>query len=220
MRVRYLRFDIWVCLLFAFLAATGAQWLLNRFVVDSAYESYYEEKTIADGEIGGKAGEEIFRAESVEDMQSHDLFTIIVDGMSYYNDGGAFSGDGYWNIVPMPSGERIAARLNNESIQHMGESIYQGETILPVGQLVEEPLDETLAETLQRFQITRTDLYIDMRGEGGPVTKQSFEENANIAVQMIIGIAVFAAVHTFGSKTGIFPAFFHFRKKDNDEFER
>lgn len=220
MRRYHLRFDIWFSLLMAFLAAKGVEWCLSQFVVDSAYESYYEKTVIADGEIGGRAGEEVFRAQSVEDMQSHETFTIVVDGIKYYNEGGAFGVDGYWNIIPMPSGERIAARLNNDAIQHTGESIYQGDSILPLGRLVEEPLDDTLAETLKMFDITRTDLYIDMKGAGGPITKDSFAENSTAAVQMIIGIAVFAAVHTLGSRFEIFPAFFHFRRKreENEDY--
>ncbi len=217
MRRYHLRFDIWFSLLMAFLAGIGVEWLLERFVIDSAYDSYYAEKVIADGEIGGQAGEDAFRAQSVGDMQNHETFTIVVEGIKYYNEGGAFGGDGYWNIIPLASGERIAAQLNNDAIQHTGESIYQGDSILPLGRLVEEPLDETLAETLQRFDITRTDLYIDMKGEGGPITKQSFEEDATLAAQLIIGAAVFAVVHTLGSKFGIFPAFFRFRKRDEEE---
>lgn len=71
MRYTRLRFDIWLCLLLAFGVSLGAV-KLTEFFLAGAYERYVEEHTVSDGDIGGKAGPEVFRVQSVDDILSHD----------------------------------------------------------------------------------------------------------------------------------------------------
>ena len=91
MRYTRMRFDIWLCLLLAYLAGMGTA-KLTGLVVPSLYQRHVEEHTVADGDIGGKAGAEVFRAQSVADLLSHDTFTILSDGIEYCNRGGGYYG--------------------------------------------------------------------------------------------------------------------------------
>lgn len=55
MRYTRMRFDIWLCLLLAYLAGMGTA-KLTGLVVPSLYQRHVEQHTVADGDIGGKAG--------------------------------------------------------------------------------------------------------------------------------------------------------------------
>ena len=77
MRYHYnMRFDIWICLAIGVLLSFIPVKILEA-VLPKSYESYVEEHIVEDGEIGGVAGEEIFRAQNVEDLLSHDTFTVV-----------------------------------------------------------------------------------------------------------------------------------------------
>ena len=84
MRVRVLRFDIWLTLLISFAISFIPAKILES-VLPKQYESYLEEHTVTAGEIGGEAGEEVFRAQSVEDLLSHDTFTVVSPGIQHRN---------------------------------------------------------------------------------------------------------------------------------------
>ena len=76
MRYRHLRFDIWLTLLICF----GIGWCASKVAelfLPAMYEGYVQEHTVAEGDIGSKAGPEVFRAQNVEDILSHDTFTIF-----------------------------------------------------------------------------------------------------------------------------------------------
>ena len=67
MRRRYLSFDAWLCLLLSMLVAmvTGK---LAEMIAVPVYQQHLEEHKPVDGEIGGQAGEEVFRAQTVADL--------------------------------------------------------------------------------------------------------------------------------------------------------
>ena len=67
MRRRYLRFDIWLCLLLAFGVSLGTAQITN-LITPHFYESYVEEHTVADGDIGGRAGSDLPRIRSVDEL--------------------------------------------------------------------------------------------------------------------------------------------------------
>ena len=69
MRYTRMRFDIWLCLLLAFAVSLGTV-KLTELVLPSLYQRHVEEHTVADGAIGGKAGPEVFRAQS-QDSQGY-----------------------------------------------------------------------------------------------------------------------------------------------------
>lgn len=78
MRIYRIRNDVLICFIVAYLVTWGAGSLTER-VAAQMYENYVESNRVADGEIGGKAGEEVFRVQSVEDILSHDRFTMVAD---------------------------------------------------------------------------------------------------------------------------------------------
>ena len=131
MRYRILRFDIWLCLLMGFLLSFIPVKILEN-TLPKKYEEYVEEHSTEDGEIGGKAGENVFRAQNVEDLLSHDTFTVISPGIEYKNKGAGFYKNFYLYALTLPSGEIVSARINGENVQKTGESIYSGDSILPV----------------------------------------------------------------------------------------
>ena len=191
MRVHRLRFDIWLCLAISVLLAMGAAKIVNSMVPE-AYENYVEDHTVADGEIGGIADETVFRAQNVEDLLTHDTFTVISPGIEYMNRGAGYFGSYYFYSLTLPSGERVAALYNMDSVQNEnGEDsdIYSGDKILPVGKVVYEDLTAS-ASFLEQIEhaepLSRTDFYVDMRGEGGKMSQENYAEAPVALVQICL----------------------------------
>ncbi|MDE6063814.1 MAG: hypothetical protein K2G20_04425 [Lachnospiraceae bacterium] len=224
MRVHRLRFDIWVCLALSVLIAMGSAKIVN-LMIPKAYESYVEEHTVEDGEIGGIADESVFRAQSVEDLLSHDTFTVVSPGIEYMNRGAGYFGSYYLYALTLPSGERVAARYNMDSVQkENGEDsdIYSGDKILPVGQVVYEDLTESkyFLEQIEHSEpLSRTDFYVDMCGNGGKMSQETYSETPVILVQILTVVICFPLLHMLGSKMGFFPRFFSFKKQEAGEWE-
>ena len=224
MRVHRLRFDIWVCLALSVLIAMGSAKIVN-LMMPKAYESYVEEHTIEDGEIGGIADESVFRAQSVEDLLSHDTFTVVSPGIEYMNRGAGFFGNYYLYALILPSGERVAARYNMDSVQkENGEDsdIYSGNKVLPVGQVVYEDLTEnkSFLEQIEHSEpLSRTDFYVDMCGNGGKMSQETYSETPVMLAQILTVVICFPLLHMLGSKLGIFPRFFTFKKQEASQWE-
>ncbi len=210
MRYHILRFDIWLCLLLSVLLAIGAGKIATN-ILEKKYESYTEEKKVGINEIGGKASEDIFRAENIEDLLSHDNFTIVSPGIEYRNKGAGYYKGMYLYAVTLPSGEKVAARVNNDGVTHIGDSIYSGDSILPVGRIVEADLssETTFIEQIEyKEHLDRKDFYIDMVGEAEVISSEYYVDGTVMLIQLIIVLITFPIFHTIGSKIGIFPAFF------------
>lgn len=224
MRVHRLRFDIWVCLALSVLIAMGSAKIVN-LMMPKAYESYVEEHTVEDGEIGGIADESVFRAQSVEDLLSHDTFTVVSPGIEYMNRGAGFFGNYYLYALILPSGERVAARYNMDSVQkENGEDsdIYSGNKVLPVGQVVYEDLTEnkSFLEQIEHSEpLSRTDFYVDMCGNGGKMSQETYSETPVMLAQILTVVICFPLLHMLGSKLGIFPRFFTFKKQEASQWE-
>lgn len=221
MRYHQLRFDIWLCLalsvIISFIPVKIAEAVLPQ-----QYETYVEEHTVEDGDIGGVAGEEIYRAQNVEDLLSHDTFTIISKGIQYRNRGAGYYEGQYMYAVTLPSRERIVARINIESVKNEGDSIYSGEAVLPVGKIVYADLskDKYFLEQIEYSEkLSRTDFYIDMLGNGGKMSKEDYMETPTTIIQVISVIVMFPIFHSIGAKLGIFPYFWAPKKKEESEWE-
>ena len=215
MRTHYLRFDIWLCLLIS----VGLSFIPAKIleaVLPQQYEEYVEEHTVAEGEIGGKAGEDVFRAQNVEDLLNHDTFTVISPGFEYMNKGGGYHGGIYMHALTLPSGEKIAARINTENIQKEGDSFSRGNSTLPVGKIVYEDLSQDtyfINQIEYKEQLTRTDFYIDMLGNGGKLSQEDYSEAPTMLAQILTVVIAFPILHWLGSKFGIFPYFFPPKEK-------
>ena len=220
MHYRYLRFDIWLCLLFALFVSIFPAALAER-IFSEKYKGYVEEHTVADGEIGGKAGADVFRAESIEDLETHDAFTVVSPGIEYRNRGAGYYGSQYLYALTLPSGERVAADINMESVQIDGE-YYTGEATLPTGRIVRKDLasnENFISQITHSEPLSRTDFYIDMMGNGRKASQDDFTGPAVFSARVITVIIFFPLFHAIGSKLGIFPAFFGSRKKQKSEWE-
>lgn len=220
MRVHRMRFDIWLCLLLAFLAGSGIGKLVEM-ALPSAYESYVEEHTVADGEIGGVAGEDVFRAQSVDDLLSHDTFTVVSPGIEYRNRGGGYYGNWYMQALTLPSGELVAAVYNLDSVQIEGD-YYSGQATLPVGRVVYEDLseNETFLHQIEYIEpLSRHDFYVDMVGTGGKLSQEDYTQPKVQMVQLGVTVLLFPILHALGSTFGIFPYFFPPKKKKESEWD-
>ncbi|MCI8466194.1 MAG: hypothetical protein HFI63_10160 [Lachnospiraceae bacterium] len=221
MRYRNLRFDIWLCLaigaLLSFLPVKIAKQILPK-----AYETYEEAHRVADGEIGGAAGESVYRAKSVKDLLSHDTFTVVSPGIEYRNRGGGYYGSYFMHALTLPSGELVAACINMDSVQSTGGDLYSGDSILPVGRIVYEDLTENetfLSQMEYKEKLSRTDFYVDMLGEGGRLSEEDYTELPITLIQIGTVVICFPLLHMLGSKLGLFPAFFVRKKKKASKWE-
>ena len=227
MRRTRLRFDIWLCLLIAYVISmgTGVIYDMLKPYSPKEYDAYVEEHTVEAGDIGGIAGDEIPRAQSVEDLLRYEVFTVVSPGIEYCNRGAGYYGSNYLYALTLPSGELVAAHINNNSVVHTGEDIFSGDNILPVGRVVYEDLTENesfLSQIEYSEPLSRRDFYIDMAGNGMTMSEESFMEihdGYRTTVQVITVLVCFPILHTIGSKLGIFPAFFARRKKGKSECE-
>jgi len=223
MRLYRLRFDIWLTLLVAALAAAGVGKLVDA-IAPADQEEHVEKQVVADGDVGGKAGDDVFAANSVEDLLSHDTFTILSDGIAYRNEGGGYFGGMYLYNVALPSGERIAASINTENVvKPDGGDSVTGVSRLPVGRVVEADLkeDATFMEQIsynhEELALTRTDFYVDMAGGGaGQDEGASGFSGYKAAAQAAVFILVFPLFHSLGANIGIFPYFFLPRNKKSE----
>lgn len=221
MRYHQLRFDIWLCLALSVLLSFIPAKIMQK-VLPKQYDSYVEEHVVANGEIGGIADENVYRAQNIQDLLSYDTFTVISPGIEYYNRGAGYHGKYYMYALTLPSGERIAAIINNDSVQRTGQTIYDGNSILPVGHIVYEDLskDEYFLNQIEHSQkLSRTDFYVDMLGKGGRVSQEDFTETPTIILQILTVLITFPIFHTIGSKIGIFPYFFPPKEKKKSEWD-
>lgn len=219
MRRRFLPFDVWACLLLAVLVALGTG-KVAEVAAQKAYAKEVEAHAPVAGEIGGQAGEEVFRAQNVEDLLSHDTFTVVSPGIEYRNRGAGYYGGRYFQALTLPSGELVAAWINGESVQSQGEDIFSGDNILPVGRVIYEDLtsSETFIEQIEHSEpLTRRDFYVDMVGDTAVLAEDQALETPKMVVQILTVIVFFPLFHALGSKLGLFPAYF--AKKKEPEWE-
>lgn len=227
MRTYILRFDIWLTLLAACLLAAGAGKLVDFFVPVPDYEEYVAEHAVSDGEIGGRAGDEVFAAQTIEDLLSHDTFTILSEGIAYRNEGGGYFGGKFLYNVALPSGERVAASINTQNVvKPNGDDYYVGITRLPVGKVVYANLEEDdyfmeqIAYRHEEYALTRTDFYVDMVGDGQVMDRDSYESTSYKAIaQAGVFVVAFSLFHSLGAKLGIFPYFFPPRNRKKSEWD-
>lgn len=218
MRRRYLSFDAWVCLALSFVVALGVGFVAEKLAVKS-YAGQVEAHKPVDGQIGGKAGEEVFRAQSVEDLLSHDTFTVVSPGIEYRNRGAGYYGGRYFQALTLPSGELVAAWINGESVQSMGEDIFSGDNILPLGRVVMEDLtsNQTFLEQIEfKEPLSRTDFYVDMVGDTAVMDEEQATQTPKVVAQVLTVFILFPVFHMLGSKLGLWSAYFVFKKRRSE----
>lgn len=201
--------DVFICLLLSLVAALGTGKLAG-YIAENTYTNELESHKAADGEIGGRAGETVFQAESVEDLLSHDTFTIVSPGIQYRNEGAGYHNGHYLYSVKLPSGERIAAWINSESVQQTGDTLYTGNSILPLGRVVYEDLSQDegfLGQIEYHDPLSRTDFYVDMAGDTAVLDKELALETPVRVTQVLTVLICYPIFHMLGSVCGIFPPY-------------
>ena len=219
-RRRFLRFDVWLCLLFSVLLAIGAGKIANK-ILPQKYEEYKTEHKVDTGEVGGIADDAIFRAQNIEDLLSHDTFTVVSPGIEYRDKGAGYYKGYYMYALTLPSGERVAARINSDSVVNDGE-YFTGNSTLPVGRIIKADLtaQATFLEQIEyKETLDRKDFYIDMVGEAEIASEDNFIETPVMIIQLVIVLITFPIFHTIGSKLGIFPYFFPPKNKKENEWD-
>lgn len=221
MRRRVLSFDAWVCLALAFVVALGTGALAEKLAVRN-YAAMEEAHKPVDGQIGGRAGEEVFRAQNVDDLLSHDTFTVVSPGIQYRNRGMGYYDGKPFQALTLPSGELVAAWINGESVQSTGEDIFSGDNILPLGRVVKEDLtqNQTFLDQIQYSEpLSRTDFYVDMVGDTAILAEDQAIETPKLMTQVLTVFVLFPLFHMLGSKVGLWEPYFVFRKKKPSEWE-
>lgn len=217
---RSLPYDAAICLCLAALIAWGVG-ILTEKVAENSWDRQKERLAPTSGEVGGIAGKEVFRVQTVEDMLSHDTFTIECPYHNFYNDGRGYCKGLAFNVLTLPSGERVPALLNSESMQYIGQDpLYGGgDMILPVGRIVYEDLsDETFLSQIEHGgPLSRKDFYVDMWGKAVMTSKQNTVDTAKTLAQVITVMILYPIFHALGSKLGLWGAYF--RKRNKAEWE-
>lgn len=214
-------FDAWLCLALSMLIAMGTG-KVAEMAAKSAYDKQVETHQAVDGEIGGKAGEEVFRVQNVEDLLSHDTFTVVSPGIQYRNRGAGYYDGRYFQALTLPSGELVAAWINGDSVQFTGSDIFSGDNILPVGKVVWEDLTEnqTFLDQIQHSEpLSRTDFYVDMVGDTAVLDEGQATETPTILTQVLTVCIFFPIFHSLGAKIGLWTPYFSFRKKKKPEWD-
>lgn len=218
---RRLRFDIWLCLFISFLLSSIPTKIVQEIYIKK-YDSYVKQHEVEENDIGGIASEDILRAQNIEDLLNNEKFTVVTKGIKYMNEGAGYHNNYYMYALTLPSGERIAALINMEAVQKTGESIYDGDSIMPVGKIVYDDLNQDtyfLEQIEHSKKLSRYDFYIDMLGRGGKQNLDDYVEIPIIITRIISIIICFILLHMLGSKMGIFPYFIHPKEKTKNEWD-
>lgn len=220
MRRRILPFDVWLCLLLAALAAWGTG-AMAEHIAQKMYAKEVEAHVPVAGQIGGPAGESVFQAQNVTDLLTHETFTVPSHGIEYRNRGAGYYDGKYFQALTLPSGQLVAAWINEESVQMVdGSDYYTSDKILPLGRVVYEDLtqNETFLDQIQfREPLSRTDFYIDMVGDTAVLNEEQAIGTPKLVVQLLTVVILFPLIHAGGSKMGLFPAYFAKKKKSEWE---
>lgn len=214
MRMYKIRFDVLICIILSALVVLGTGKILPVFY-SMIYDRYTQTHTVSDGEIGGKAGDDVYRVQNVEELLSHDTFTVQVEYGALLTADTAYFGDIYLLNIELPSGERVAACVNFDATQQNYEENYY---TMPVGRVVKTDLSED-AEFISGMKrsdtLSRTDFYLDMMGNGGSslVSEESYDEQYTIYIKAIAAVLSFIAFHVIGCKAGLFPRIIPVKKR-------
>ena len=221
-RRRILPFDVWACLGLSLLIAWGTGAIAQR-VAEARYQVHVEAHAPVAGEVGGTAGPEVVRVQSVEEMLGQDLFTVVSPGIEYRNRGGGYYKGRYCHAVTLPSGERVAAWVNGDSVQEEGgHDYYSSDKVLPVGRVVYEDLEADptcLGQIEFKEPLSRHDLYIDMVGETAIASEEQVTDLSKTVTQVITVVVCFPLLHAAGSKLGLWGYYFAPKKEQESMWE-
>ena len=221
-RRRLLPFDVWVCLGLSLLMAWGAGAVAQR-IANTRYQVHVQAHAPVAGEVGGAAGPEVVRVRSVEELLRCEEFTVVSPGIEYRNRGGGYYKGRYCYAVTLPSGERVAAWVNGDSVQEEGGSdYYSSDKILPVGRVVYEDLEADpafLGQIEFKEPLSRHDFYIDMVGQTAVASQEQVLDVSKMMTQIVTVAVCFPLFHAGGAKLGLWGYYFPPKKKQESMWE-
>ena len=211
MRTHILPVDAAICLGIAALISIPVGHFTNTLISDS-FDTKKEALAPEAGNIGGLATDDVFRAESVDDMLSHDTFTVECLYRDAYGSANGYHDGMSLNRLTLSSGESVAYRANTENVVHTGGDSFSSDTIvLPVGKVVYEDLSKDTAFLSQieyREPLSRTDFYVDMAGSAFMESKDQTVNVSSLWAQIITVVILYPIFHAIGSKIGLWESYF------------
>lgn len=222
-RYRMMPFDMWACLALAVLLAWGTGTVAEK-LAEKGYEVHAQAHAPVAGEIGGPAGEDVFRCGSVAELLEHDTaLTVVSPGIEYRNRGGGYYGGRYFHSLTLPSGERVAAWVNAEGIQEVGGyDYYSSDKILPLGRLVYEDLEKDasfLGQIEYKEPLSRHDFYIDMVGGTAVADRGQVLDVSKLMTQLATVAVCYPLLHAAGSKLGLWRSYFPPKKRERETWD-
>lgn len=200
--------DQWICIMLGCLVSILTVAIAKRILIRT-YPNYVINYTAAAGYVGGIANESVHQAQSVEDLLTYDIFTILLERIE---------DSGYYRlesnlVIPMyavalPSGELVAVLFDPDSVWQSENNSSEGSNILLAGRVVFEDLekDNTFLRQIEFNQpLSRRDFYVDMRGISDI---GSLEDYMKYPIYIVRYLTIFISsiiFHIIGDKFGIFP---------------
>lgn len=206
-----LRIDVAVSFIAAF--AIGA--LINFIGIKAIdrIEAQSEEVVYSDSQIGAAASEEVPVVSSIAEMKENACFTFHTDGsMDYIYDDGTM-----YDIYQLESGETVLVYAYSKhktfaSVESDDWWSYESYIVMPVGKIVDEPLNSELIAKIEDsgYTVTDTSFYIDMTGDFGKFDREKYESRLEL-VSFLIGLVSFLVIHYLMIASGLFPPLFPLR---------
>lgn len=177
---------------------------------------YMEEqsKTIvySDTEIGAAATKSVPVVSSIAEMKEEDYFTIHIEELSS-GDVSVYYEDTFYTVYELESGEKVLVDEyyinsyfdHDESDQSWFPDSYE---VLPIGQIIYQPLDEALIAKLKEKDTTLTDtsFYVDMRGDFERFSREDHEQTLEY-ICFGVGAIVLIFVRFLMVSSGLFSPF-------------
>ena len=174
------------------------------------YSLYVSTKDVQPGSVGSMAYDTLPFAHSFAEMQQLDRFTIQIDDEDWrWQDNSFYLDDEAYYLVPLPSGENMAVRLNIDSILTYEDPYVR---ILPVGTLRELKFEKDNGGGHLAIVADRG-YYVDMIGDFATLyTQDAFSDRVQEISFGILIILLIPLVRVTNVRKGKFaPAFFPMR---------
>ena len=191
-----------VSIFVAIIPAAIIAFLLSISLESVVYQAQMGMVDLSEGSIGSQAGEDIPVAQSIADMVKMDEFTVEV---SVLNSTLPLDGTYYYKVF-MPSGEIVAALVNQDAVQEF-EDEYK--VRLPIGKWVEwkhSAKEKKEYESYYQGSLTDFSHYIDMQGDFGNVPSTNRASSQIFSIALLFFFALFLwIIRREGVRRGWFP---------------
>ncbi len=201
---------IWHAALVSLLLTMVLTRLLQSFLAPAAYQQYLEEHTLPAGSVGTAAGADVPAAQSLDDLDRLDRFTIETVGSVLNYDHFTAEDGTVYHYLMLPSGELVYARVNLQAVTGLEE---KGRYRLPVGCWREWPgetpeLVAGIADAVangedagyyteqfgEDYPLRFSSRYVDMYGDHQPVlSEEDFQYDISRGVVALLFAVTFLA---------------------------